>query len=76
MLNISSDIIGKEFRTQLNPPKQVTCIGYGQNPDNGKNYIVGACFDNANNRTYIATYLFDDIIFMGNITTPSTKQIL
>ena len=72
MLLITEKIIGAEFEsTDIKNPATLnntyTCIGYGQNPDAGANYIVGSLYDSVNNRTLISTHLIATVRFKGKI---------
>lgn len=60
-------LVGKEFVSTTDPSNtKYDCIGYGQSPETGANYLVGARFDSANNRTEIFTILLKDIKILGN----------
>jgi len=71
MLNIDLTVLkGKTFictNTKNDPNTEYTCIGVGQNPETGVNYVVGVVFDAPNNRSEIKTELIKDVKFIGNI---------
>lgn len=73
MLNIDTKsvlVIGAGFY-KTDPHMTYICIGYGQDPTSGANYIVGKEFDSTNNRTTIKTFLFREVTFVGQLLTPS-----
>lgn len=43
------------------------CVGYGQNPSTGANYVVGANYDATTQKSIVATDLFRDVKFDGEI---------
>lgn len=58
-------IVGEKFDTQLDPKTDYTCVGYASNDTF---LVVGAYFDQANNRTALKTFKFQDVRFKGNLT--------
>jgi len=44
-----------------------TCIGYGQDPKSGVNYVVGTTWSQINNHSRLATFLIKDVVFKGQI---------
>jgi len=69
MLQIKNEIIdGASF--DINGPNgsiTYTCIGHGQNPASGADYIVGATYDHVNNRTNVKTFLLREVTFKGDL---------
>jgi hypothetical protein len=56
---------GKTFTDNLG--NKFICIGYGQAPDTGANYVVGAIYDQQRNDTMLKSALIKDVKFEGNL---------
>lgn len=69
MININLKYIEgqKYFSTGADSATEYTCVGFGQSPSDGANYIVGASWDQASNRTLICTHLFKNVRFLGKL---------
>ena len=73
MLHIDLKIIEKKYSSRnsvkgnISDPYPYTCIGYGQAPDTGVNYIVGTFYDPQQNKTSIFTHLLKDVDFEGDL---------
>ena len=74
MLDIDAKLIrGQHFySTTSTNTTQYICIGVGQNPASGVDYIVGMEFDSTNNRTLIHTHLLKNVTFKGNLLSTAT----
>jgi hypothetical protein len=75
MLSINETaIVGATFQV-LDPNITYTCIGYGQDPTTGANYVVGVQYDSVNNRSIVRTFLFKDanLKFTGKTPDPIVK---
>jgi hypothetical protein len=74
MLNITIKTVENQLFTSTMDPgsSQWTCIGYGQDPKSGVNYVVGTTFDSVNNRSRMATFLIKDVTFIGPISPPTS----
>ena len=71
MLSINTKTLeGAQF-TVRDPNIIYTCIGYGQDPTSAANYVVGTIWDQSNNRTSIKTFLLKEVVFIGQLPTPS-----
>jgi len=57
-------LIGKTFNTTLDSNTEYTCIGYASNDTF---LVVGAMWDQPNNRTILKTFKFQDVKFRGNV---------
>jgi hypothetical protein len=73
MLNIRIETLeGKPYISTLDQTStEWICIGYGQDPKSGVNYVVGTQWDQVNNRSHIATHLLKDVTF--KCATPPAK---
>jgi hypothetical protein len=58
-------IIGEKFTTQLDANSEYTCVGYASNDTF---LVVGAFWDQPNNRTSLKTFKFQDVKFKGDLT--------
>jgi hypothetical protein len=69
MLHINlAALEGQSFvGTGVDTTTEYVCIGYGQSPSDGANYIVGQTWDQASNRTIIQTFLFKNLRFIGKL---------
>lgn len=69
MLSIADQLIrGQHFYSSSNTNNtEYTCIGFGQNPASGVDYVIGMDFDSTNNRTIISTHLLKNVTFKGNL---------
>lgn len=69
MLNISLKTMERQLFTAASDPGNLewTCVGYGQDPKSGVNYIVGTTFDSTNNRSRLNTFLIKDVTFKGPV---------
>jgi len=69
MLNINTKAVeGKTFyKNNDQSLTEHTCIGVGQAPDTGANYVVGVAWDQANNRSKVDTFLLKDITWVGQL---------
>lgn len=73
MINIdTTTLINATYAITNNPNDFFTCIGYGQHPTTGVNYIVGLKFDSVNNRNSYPTHLLKDVVFIPT-TAPKAK---
>lgn len=71
MLSINIKSVEGQLFTTPNLPDTTTewtCLGYGQDPKSGVNYVVGTTFDSVNNRSRIATFLIKDVSFKGQVS--------
>jgi len=68
MLYINTKSIEGQTFYKSDPNVSYTCIGYGQSPETGSNYVVGTSWDQASNRTTISTFLLKDITFIGQLS--------
>jgi hypothetical protein len=69
MLHINlAALEGQTFYTALDSSKHIECIGFGQDPTSAANYVVGATWDQASNRTVVRTFLLKDVTFIGKIS--------
>ncbi len=68
MLTINNKSVEGQTFTTTNLTDSTTewiCLGYGQDPKSGVNYVVGTTFDSVNNRSRIVTFLLKDVSFRG-----------
>jgi len=66
--------IGKQYY-KSDPNLTYVCVGVGQSPDTGANYVVGALVENSANpqsasptQSSVRTDLLKDVTFIGDIT--------
>lgn len=65
MLHIdTTQLVNATYAVTSNPSETFTCIGYGQHPTTGVNYVVGVKYDSVNNRNSYPTHLLKDVVFI------------
>lgn len=68
MIHITEKIIGQQFKWELDPNTDWTVIGYALTNE-GMFLVVGATWDQPNNRSRINTFKFKDVKLVGLVST-------
>jgi len=73
MLNINETYLNGATYFVHDPNHTYICIGYGQNPEDGTNYVIG--MDTDAKQTVIRSHLLRDVVFVNPMPSPAPSAI-